>query len=378
MKRSIFTSFLIVIAACASAYDFKCGELCYSVINDSTVKITKDSIPYGQSHIIIPSSVIHNGKAYAVRVIGTGAFSFCENVEEIKMPNSITLIESMAFFLCRSSIKSLIIPNSVRKIEHDAFGGALVENIYIGNGIEEIGWNFSNASSLRNITITATNPPIYRRDGYFLSNDICNTLYVPKESLYKYAKAEGWKEFGRILPIDGDGSVGVFKPDFDPKNKVKGVAGCSFGCDSKQAINHFNNKFGYYAISNSYETTYADVYFAGYYFDIMELQFVDNKPKQRKDFASIEFQKIFDANDYEAAKRCFESIRKMYSEKYSNEREYEEGWCMYGMIEEDYHNTVPPIILGIEKGIGGDGIERYYIMIYYYGFRTSDRYSDDI
>lgn len=379
-KILLFT--LVILSSKLFSYDFKYEELYYNIINDSVIPyevevVKPDTLSYEQSIITIPNSVHYDGKTYTVTSIGEMAFSFCKKLTDINISSSITNIGRMAFMYC-SSLKKITIPNSVRKIGYMIFYGEALEYVHLGNGLKEIEPNFFCTPSLRSVTIEAKNPPKYEKAILYFTNELCNTVYVPKESLYKYANAEGWKEFGRILPIGGDGSVGVFKPDFDPKNKVKGVAGCSFGCDSKQAINHFNNKFGYYAINNSYETTYADVYFAGYYFDIMELQFVDNKPKQRKDFASIEFQKIFDANDYEAAKRCFESIRKMYSEKYSNEREYEEGWYMYGMIEEDYHNTVPPIILGIEKGVGGDGNERYYIMIHYYGFRTLDRYSDDI
>lgn len=383
--KKLFLLALVILSTKLFSYDFKYENLCYNIINDSVVPyevevVKPDTLSYEQSIIIIPNSVPYDGKTFTVTSIGEMAFLCSKKLTDINIPSSITNIGRMAFMYC-SSLKKVTIPNSVRKIGHMVFYGEALENVHIGNGLEEIEPNFFCTPSLRSVTIEAKNPPKYESSIFYFTNELCNTVYVPKESLYKYANAGGWKDFGRILPIGGNGSEGVFKPDFDPKNAVSGVAGCKFGCEAEQAISHFNNKFKYYTERNSYEAYYVNVYFAGYEFDIMELQFTYNKRTKRDEFCAIEFQKFFNLSDYDSAKRCFESIRRMYSEKYSNEKEIEYpeySMYQYGMIEDDYHKTVPPIMLWLEKGIGGDGKERYYITLTYYAFNADDRYSDDI
>ena len=57
-----------------------------------------------------------------VKVIGNGAFFWCESLTSINIPNSVTTIGNGAFSRC-SSLISINIPNSVTKIENSAFGG---------------------------------------------------------------------------------------------------------------------------------------------------------------------------------------------------------------------------------------------------------------
>lgn len=351
MKPIILATFLCAYVTSAFAYDFRSGDLCYNITSDSTVEVTKDSVQYELSRIIIPPSVLNNGKKYYVTSIGEAAF-FLDDY-----------------------IKRIDVPSSVRTIGMNAFGGcSSLETLHIGEGIESIDWNFYGCPNLQ-ITICAKNPPkltlYYKVDG-------CNTLYVPKESMYQYANTKGWEKFEKIIPIGGNVSECIYNPNYDPKNKVTSVAGCKFDIDANEAVRYFNNKFKDYTERNKYEAIYVDVNFAGYVFDIMELQFANNDNTKREEFRAIEFQKIYDLSDYKAAEECFKDIRNMYSRKYSNEQKYSENTYFYGMIEEDYDDLVPPIILDFKKGFGISGKEHYYIIINYYGFNTSDRYSDDI
>lgn len=360
MKHILFLSVLLFLSVKTIAYDFKHGDIYYNVINDSVapyeVEVTYPdsdyfSACYTQEHIIIPSNVSYDGIKYNVTSIGNNAF------------------------YSDDQIKRIDIPNSVRTISHSVFAScASLESLHIGDGVESIDWNFFGCPNLQ-ITIYAKNPPELTL--YWKTNG-CNTLYVPKESVYEYANAKGWGEFERIIPIGGNVSECIYNPNYDPKNKVTSVAGCKFDIDANEAVRYFNNKFKDYTERNKYEAIYVDVYFAGYVFDIMELQFANNDNTKRDEFRAIEFQKIYDLSDYRAAEECFKDIRNMYSRKYSNEQKHSESTYFYGMMEEDYDDLLPPIILDFKKGFSRSGKEHYYIIINYYGFNTSDRYSDDI
>lgn len=64
--------------------------------------------------IEIPSTVDYEGISYSVIKIDDLAFSYCENVTSISIPNSVTDIGGGAFREC--NIESIIIPNSVKKL----------------------------------------------------------------------------------------------------------------------------------------------------------------------------------------------------------------------------------------------------------------------
>ena len=86
--------------------------------------------------------------------IGGWAFSDCDRLSVIDMPNSVTSIDDNAFRYC-SSLASINIPNSVKKIGYQSFlGCSRLTTVNIPNGVTTImGWAFYLCSSLITITI---------------------------------------------------------------------------------------------------------------------------------------------------------------------------------------------------------------------------------
>ena len=89
-----------------------------------------------------------------VTTIGVEAFSFCESLTSIQIPNSVTTIGDAAFRNCES-LTSIQIPNSVTTIGVAAFCGCKsLTSIQIPNSVTTIGMNvFSDCHSLTSIQI---------------------------------------------------------------------------------------------------------------------------------------------------------------------------------------------------------------------------------
>lgn len=72
--------------------------------------------------INIPAYVTFKGVRYTVTMIGQSAFSGCQGIISVFIPNTVTKIGRSAFFGC-SEMKSIIIPNTVTEIGEHAFYG---------------------------------------------------------------------------------------------------------------------------------------------------------------------------------------------------------------------------------------------------------------
>lgn len=101
---------LLMLPQIASAYDFKVNKLCYNFNEDGTsVTVTYERLPtsFMQSSYLnlsdnlnIPEIVTHNGTDYLVTAIGNHAFEFCTDLTSVIIPNSVTLIDYVAFHGC--------------------------------------------------------------------------------------------------------------------------------------------------------------------------------------------------------------------------------------------------------------------------------------
>jgi len=122
----------------------------------------------GLTSIEIPNSVTNIGYAafwhcfslHSVKIpnsvvrIADFAFGTCPQLTSVKIPNSVTCIGIGAFSGCRS-LTSVTIPNSVTSIEDYAFSGcSSLTSVTIPNSVTSIGdWAFSGCSGLTSVTI---------------------------------------------------------------------------------------------------------------------------------------------------------------------------------------------------------------------------------
>ena len=141
-----FAAMVVICAVCAGAETY--GDFEYSVLDNGTVEIT--GYNGSAEKVDIPEKI--DGKN--VTSIGKFAFSYCDSLTSITIPDSVTSIGESAFNGC-TSLTSITIPDSVTSIGGWAFSGCTsIKSITIPDSVTEIGRSaFIDCTSLTSITI---------------------------------------------------------------------------------------------------------------------------------------------------------------------------------------------------------------------------------
>ena len=157
--KKIFSLFAaLIVTTCLWAANFKCGELYYDILSDSTVSVTYEQYAswYNYNEIegdlIIPSTVTYNGKTYTVTSIGTQAFTNCPMLS-VTIPSSVKKIGMGAFSMC-TMLTNVTIPNSVTYLGAYAFKNCYkLQTISISDNVSSIGEEtFVYCNKLRTVT----------------------------------------------------------------------------------------------------------------------------------------------------------------------------------------------------------------------------------
>ncbi|MGN0829890.1 MAG: leucine-rich repeat protein, partial [Candidatus Ornithospirochaeta sp.] len=112
-----------------------------------------------------------------VTSIGQTAFSNCNNLKNIVIPNSVTSIEGSAF--TGSGLSSVVIPGSIESIESYAFNSCTnLTSVSLSSGVKYLSDGaFYNCTSLSNITISDTLESI--GDNAFYNCTSLTSLSIP-------------------------------------------------------------------------------------------------------------------------------------------------------------------------------------------------------
>ena len=129
-------------------------KLKFTVLPSSEVALNYyDKIP-ASGQVTIPSEITSNGNTYRVVRIGHSAFSGCDDMTSITIPNSVTGIGDYAFEDC-TGLTSITIPKSVTDVGEYIFHYCTgLTNVNIPNGVTTI-WDgtFDGCIGLTTITI---------------------------------------------------------------------------------------------------------------------------------------------------------------------------------------------------------------------------------
>ena len=180
MKQLIRKILIFALLSCvtlnAFSYDFEVDGIYYNYnAKDQTAIVTDDNGPSYVGNIIIPEYVSINGRSIKVTSIGDYAFCSCENLETVKLPESIISIGASAFSNC-ANLRLINIPSSVIEIGKAAFEFDTcltierTDDAYTTDGLNSL--NLSNVLSigyqafykcekLEEVTISASTIKIY-------------------------------------------------------------------------------------------------------------------------------------------------------------------------------------------------------------------------
>lgn len=119
LLKSLLSATMLIAGVSASAYDFKVGDVFYSITSstDNTVAVACETSTNGgySGDVVIPASVTNDDVTYAVTSVGARAFYNCSGMTSVSLPATITSFGNYAFYAC-SGLKSVTIPESVTSI----------------------------------------------------------------------------------------------------------------------------------------------------------------------------------------------------------------------------------------------------------------------
>lgn len=155
MKNQLLIILSVLSITFSYSQTFNDGVLEYIITDNinNYVSVGKynDVCPAG--NLTIPETIENAGVNYSVTGIIEDGFSYCYNLNNIYLPDSIINIGNGAFQWCRS-LTSFTIPNSVISIGNNAFNSCdILTDIEIPNSVTNIGGGAFSSTAITSIVI---------------------------------------------------------------------------------------------------------------------------------------------------------------------------------------------------------------------------------
>ena len=166
-----------------------------------------DSVHYGIDHDI-KRVVVGEG----ITALGERFLHWCDTVESISLPSTLTEIRDDAFSLC-SKLKDVSIPPSVKRIGNGALGHGITE-LTLPSGVELADGAFDDAYDLVVVNVAEDDPNYCTKDGMLLSKDGKTLLFVPRSQVGSHFEVpEGIERLGAYLFKNCSGLTSVTLPE---------------------------------------------------------------------------------------------------------------------------------------------------------------------
>ena len=158
---------------------------------------------FGSSGSLYNYSLLKCYLGSTVTSIGNNAFSFCESITSVIIPESVISIGNYAFSSCES-ITSVIIPESVISIGDSAFSNCCsITSVVIPESVTNIGNKaFSNCRSIKHYVLECSSVPTLSNTNAFTSINKAAFIWVKDELVESYKSATNWSTYATyIKPI---------------------------------------------------------------------------------------------------------------------------------------------------------------------------------
>lgn len=225
MKKIELFFLLLYLPLFASAVTIEVDGIYFNLITKGKIAEVVPKAEGYKGDIIIPPTVLYNNDSYevtsiknaftgcnglisvtipnSINSIDSNVFGGCSGLTSVTIPNSITYIGLNAFYGCDGLI-SITIPNSVTVIDCTAFSGCKgLTSVTFGEGIERIeSGAFNNCPEIEDVYCLAEKVPMASAATFENCYIEFTTLHVPAVSLENYKNTEPWSNFKEIVPID--------------------------------------------------------------------------------------------------------------------------------------------------------------------------------
>ena len=126
-----------------------------NIVLPSTVQTIDATAFYGCSSLTTDSlSALFKENTSTLYTIGSNAFAYCDSIDTLVIPNSVTNIGYQAFSYC-TSLQSVTISSHIQKIEQGLFRGCTsLENIRFSGSVAS--WNYLTKENYWNLDVPAT------------------------------------------------------------------------------------------------------------------------------------------------------------------------------------------------------------------------------
>lgn len=130
LKNIFLVAFLLFNTVSAIAYDCEVNGICYTRTSTSEVKVTYKS-GYYSGDIVIPETIVFNGKTFTVTSIDDKAFMVCRQLTSVSLPKTIKTFGRMSFKGC-VLLTSITFPQDFESYSQDSFEECTsLSNIYV-------------------------------------------------------------------------------------------------------------------------------------------------------------------------------------------------------------------------------------------------------
>ena len=96
-------------------FDAKIDGICYLLSADARTAVVTAGDVFYRDDVTIPETVVYEGVTYRVVAIASKAFSGCQNLRSVRIPDSVVEIGESAFLEC-SALESIVFPNGLSTV----------------------------------------------------------------------------------------------------------------------------------------------------------------------------------------------------------------------------------------------------------------------